>query len=170
MDTSPLNINIDLSTVVTTVPLIADGTSARVRLKNITQGDREGVTIVKWEFTLAEPAATMDGGTVKPGFPLFVNFATDQEWLLVKMSRFIDALLGTGDSKNTRNRPPRPNLNAQSAEAMIGKEAFAKVIVTRSKKSDYVGNDIQSLTAIEDTEAAQPNHNGEQVKLLPQPF
>lgn len=145
-DSQPLNISLDLSKVKTTVPLIADGHMTRVRLKDITQQDRDGATIIKWEFALVDPAPTTDGATVNAGFPMFVNFDLSHEFLVQKMSRFVDGLLGTGDVDNKKGKPPRPQFDAQLASQMIGTEGIAKVIVTRSKKSDYVGNDIQTLT------------------------
>jgi hypothetical protein len=155
MDTQPLNINLDLSQVVTTIPLIADGQTPLVRLKSITQGDRDGVVVLKWEFILVTPAQTQEGTEVRPGFPLFVNFALDQDWLVQKMTRFMDALLGTGDTNNNKGRPARPRFNAETAAQMLGGEAYARVIVTRSKKSDYVGNDVASLIHKDDYEKHQ---------------
>jgi hypothetical protein len=37
---------------------------------------------------------------------------------------------------------------------MIGTEAMAKITVIKSKKSDYVGNDIATLTYLGDLEPA----------------
>jgi hypothetical protein len=145
-DNAPLNINIDLSNVVTTIPLVADNTQAKVRLKNVTQNDRDGTPIIRWELVLTEPAPTADGGEVKPGFPLYVNFDTSQDWLMQKMSRFVDGLLGTGDKGNTKGKPARPPFNSETVSQMLGREGVARIIVTRSKKSDYVGNDVATLT------------------------
>jgi hypothetical protein len=146
----PLDIDIDLSEVTTTIPLIADNTSVRVRLKNITRGERDGNVIVKWEMTLSEPAPTEDGLTVGAGFPLYTNFDLSQEWLKQKMAKFIDGFLGTGDRNNKRGKPERPRLNAATVSGMIGAEATAKVVVQRSKKTDYVGNEIVSITHLEE--------------------
>jgi hypothetical protein len=155
METSPLNINLDLSQIVTTIPLIADGQTALVRLKNITQGDRDGVIILKWEFVLVNPAQSQEGAEVRAGFPLFTNFYMDQEWLVQKMTRFMDALLGTGDAHNSKGRPARPRFNAETVSQMLGAEAYARITVSRSKKSDYVANDIASLVHKEDYEQRQ---------------
>jgi hypothetical protein len=153
-DNQPLNISVNLSDVTTTVPLIVDGTMARVRLKNISQTERDGNPILKWEFTLSEPAPTTDGLQLQPGFPLFVNFDISHEFLLQKMARFMDAFLGTGDAGNKKGKPPRPQLNAETVTRMLGAEAVAKIIVSKSKKSDYVGNDIATMTHLEDLVAA----------------
>lgn len=144
-DNSPLNIDVDLSNISTTIPLIADNTTAKVRLKNISQTERDGTPIIRWELVLADPAPTQEGGTVQPGFPLFVNFDTSQDWLMQKLSRFVDGFLGTGDKGNHKGKPERPRLNAGTVAAMLGKEAYAKIVVQRSKKTDYVGNDITAV-------------------------
>jgi hypothetical protein len=153
-DNQPLNISVNLSDVTTTVPLIVDGTMVKVRLKNISQTEREGNPVIKWEFTLSEPAPTTDGLQVQPGFPLFVNFNISHEFLVQKMARFMDAFLGTGDANNKKGKPPRPQLNAETVTRMLGTEAIARISVQKSKKSDYEGNDIATMTHLEDLVAA----------------
>lgn len=145
-DNQPLNISLDLTKVVTALPLIADGTMAKVRLKNITQNERDGNTILRWELVLVDPTNTVDGTQVQPGFPLFINFDLSLEFLVQKMTRFVDGFLGTGDIGNKKNKPERPQFNPELAADMIGREAIAKIVIVKSKKSDYVGNDIQTLT------------------------
>jgi hypothetical protein len=145
-DTSPLNITINLKEVTTALPLIVDGTTVRVRVKNISQIERDGVPIIKWEIALTEPAPTVDGQQAHAGFPLFINFDTSQEWMLQKMAKFMDGFLGTGDRGNKKGKPERPDLDAQTAAELIGKESQAKISIQKSKKTDYVGNDIASLT------------------------
>jgi hypothetical protein len=154
MSDQPLNITVNLTDVTTTVPLIADGTMAKVRLKNISQTERDGSPIIKWELSLLEPAPTTDGMQVQAGFPLFINFDVSREFLVQKMARFVDGFLGTGDAHNRKGKPARPALNSETVHRMIGAEAFAKIIVARSAKSDYVGNDVSSLTYPGDLEAA----------------
>jgi hypothetical protein len=150
MENQPLNTNLNLSKVKTTIPLIQDGTMVKVRLADITETQRDGATIIKMEFRLVDGAPTDDGHQIGAGFPLFVNFDTSLEFLQQKMARFIDGLLGTGDEGNKRGKPARPDLTPELVPTLIGKEAVAKVIVTRSKKSDYVGNDVQGLTYLGD--------------------
>ena len=147
---SPLNTNLNLSKIKTTIPLIQDGTMVKVRLADITESQRDGATIIKMEFRLVDGAASDDGGHVGAGFPLFVNFDTSLEFLQQKLARFIDGLLGTGDEGNKRGKAARPDLTPDLVPTLIGKEAVAKIIVSRSKKSDYVGNDIQGLTFLGD--------------------
>jgi hypothetical protein len=149
-DNQPLNINVNLADVTTTVPLIVDGTMAKVRLKNISQTERDGNPVIKWELTLSEPAPTTDGLQVQPGFPLFISFDISHEFLVQKMARFVDAFLGTGDVGNKKGKPARPQLNADTVTRMLGSEAIAKISVQKSKKSDYVGNDIATMTHVDD--------------------
>jgi AP2 domain. len=155
MDTQPLNTTLDLSQIQTTVPLIADGATPKVRLKNITQGDRDGSVVIKWEFVLVDPAPAQDGTQVRAGFPLFTTFDISRDFLVEKMTRFMDALLGTGDANNRKGRPARPRFNSETVSQMLGAEAYARITVSRSKKSDYVANDIGSLIHKEDYEQRQ---------------
>jgi hypothetical protein len=37
---------------------------------------------------------------------------------------------------------------------MLGTEAIAKITVSKSKKSDYVGNDIATMTHVDDLQVA----------------
>jgi hypothetical protein len=153
-DTQPLSISLNLTDISTAVPLIADGTVARVRLRNISQTERDGNPVIKWELALAEPATTTEGDQVRVGFPIFISFDTSQEFLMQKMARFVDGFLGTGDPNNKKGKPPRPQFNAQIVSQMIGAEAMAKITVIKSKKSDYVGNDISTITYLGDLEPA----------------
>ena len=126
---------------------------AKVRLKSITQSERDGNTILRWEMALVDPVQTVEGQPVNTGFPLFVNFDLSLEFLVQKMTRFVDGFLGTGDVGNKKGKPERPQFNPELANDMIGREAIAKIIVAKSKKSDYVGNDIQTLTYPPDLQA-----------------
>ena len=144
-DNQPLNIDIDLGGISTAAPLIADNTTVKVRLQNITQSERDGTPIIKWEFRLTEPAPTQDGGKVPAGYPVYVNFDTSLDFLMQKMSRFVDGFLGTGDRGNTKGKPERPRLNAETVSQMLGKEGYARISIQRSKKSDYVGNDVTTV-------------------------
>jgi hypothetical protein len=149
-DNQPLNIDLDLTNISTAVPVVANNTTAKVRLRNITQQDRDGTPIIRWEFALSEPAAAEDGTLVQAGHLIFVSFDTSQDWLKQKMARFVDGMLGTGDKGNTKGRPERPRFNAETVSQMLGKEALARITVTKSKKTDFVGNDVSGLTHLND--------------------
>ena len=68
--------------------------------------------------------------------------------------RGVDGFLGTGDANNKKGKPRRPTFNAEVVSQMIGSEAMAKITVMKSKKSDYVGNDISTVTYLGDLEPA----------------
>jgi hypothetical protein len=145
MNEQPLTVNVPLDAIKTVVPLIADGTLAHVRLKNISQTEsRDGNTVLKWELTLLDPAPTDDGHEVQAGFPIFINFDVTKEFLMQKMARFVDGFLGTGDANNRKGKPPRPQFNAETVSRMLGAEGYAKVTV-RKGSSDYIGNDITAI-------------------------
>jgi hypothetical protein len=155
MSDQPLNITVNTTDIATALPLIVDGTQAKVRLKNISQLERDsGQLVIKWEFALVDPAPTVDGAQVQAGFPLFVNFDVSRDFLLRKMATFIDGILGTGDINNRKGKPSRPALGPESVSQMLGGEAIAKIVVVKSTKSDYVGNDIDKLTYPGDLAAA----------------
>lgn len=144
MSDNPLTIDLDLSGVSTTVPLVSE-TTARVRVQDITEVERDGHATIKWKLTLQEPCPTEDGGTVSVGFPLFVNFDPQYEWTKQKIAKFIDGFLGTGDHNNKQGKPARPRFNAETVSRLIGAEARAKIVVRKSPKSDYVGNEVTAI-------------------------
>jgi hypothetical protein len=114
----------------------------RVRLKNLSQATTEKGPQLVLEFTTTEPAPSTDGTEIRAGFPLFERIALyakegskNPTWFLDKIARRIDALLGTGDEGNTKGKPTRPNLNAETVAQMIGQECVLKMTT-----SEYEGN------------------------------
>jgi hypothetical protein len=152
-DIMPLDIDLDLSGVTTTTPLLQDAT-VRVKVKSIIATERDGNKGVRWDLALQEPAQTTDGGTVNPGFVLYVHFDPSQDWMKVKLSRFIDGFLGTGDVGNKKGKPDRPRFNRDCVTRLINAEGLAKVVIRENKKTDYVGNDVTSITPINEPVAA----------------
>lgn len=156
---------LDTASAKTAIPVIADGHSVRCRLAKIAQLDPKdgkgvgGVGGLLFEYHLLDPAPTTDGGQVKPGFPLFerVMFYDKDtpvgempERVITRISKRIDAFLGTGDAENKKGKAPRPPFNGETVAAMIGKEAVVKV---RAKTGEYEGNDVASLTFPGDLQA-----------------
>ena len=45
-----------------------------------------------------------------------------------------------------KSKPERPRFNAAAVGSLIGAEAIAKVVVQRSRKTDFVGNEVVSVT------------------------
>ena len=140
----PLTVNIPLDSTRTVIALIADGTLAHVRLKNISQSERDGNPILKWEMTLIDPVPTDDGHEARAGFPIFINFDVSKEFLMQKMARFVDGFLGTGDANNRKGKPPRPAFNADTVSRMLGAEGYAKVTI-RKGANDFVANDVTAI-------------------------
>lgn len=138
----------DLTQHKTTVPVIANDRWVKVRLANLTQQANEKGQMLKFEYHLLEPAPTIDGETVKPGFPLFENitlYSKDTppgqipEFAQTKICKRIDAMLGTGDPGNKKGRPPRPAFNGELVPSLIGKELYLQV---KAKTGEYEGNDV----------------------------
>jgi len=150
MNEAPLSISLALSEVKTSIPIIANDTMVKARLKNISQQVVEGKgNSTKWEYTLVDPAPTVDGLTVAPGFPIFENIqlyakpdAKNPHWFVEKISRRIDGLLGTGDKGNKKGKPDRPDFNAETVAMLIGKEVILKLKV---KTGEYEGNEIDKV-------------------------
>jgi hypothetical protein len=144
---APLSISLSLNEVKTSIPIVADGTMVKARLKNISQQVVENKgNSTKWEYTLVDPAPTVEGGTVEPGFPVFENIqlyakadAKNPHWFVEKIARRIDGLLGTGDRGNKKGKPERPEFNAETVAMLIGKEVILKLKV---KTGEYEGNEI----------------------------
>jgi hypothetical protein len=146
---NPLDIDIDLSDVSTTIPLIADNTRVKVRLNNISKGERDGNVIVKWDMTLSEPAPTEDGTTVGPGFHIFTNFDMSQDWLKRRWPASSTASLArvtVATRRASLNAPASTRRRCQPDR----RGSIAKVVIQRSKKTDFVGNEVVSVTHLND--------------------
>lgn len=149
----PLDISLNLAGVSTAAPMIADGQIVHVRFANGTMEVKEKGKMLKFEYHLLEPAPTSDGNQLKPGFPLFeyiTLYGKDTppgevpEWAQKKISRIIDAFLGTGDVDNKAGRPTRPDFNADTLAKMIGAEAYAKMKIGK----DDDGNPRSNISQI----------------------
>lgn len=154
MDNAPLSIKFNTSQTKTAIPLIADGVMTRFRLKSITQSEGTDTAnpAIKFEFNLLDPAPTTEGGTVNPGFPIFLSVPLrtkespeTPEWSQQKVAQLIDAMLGTGDPGNKKNKPTRPDFGPDLVPQLIGKEMIAKVKTYRGK-DDVLRNDLGTFT------------------------
>lgn len=157
---APVSISMDLSKHSTTVPVICDGRIVKVRIANITQSANEKGQLLKFEYHLLEPAPTTEGKQVNAGFPIFENitlYGGDTppgqipEFAMTKISKRIDAALGTGDEGNKKGRPARPAFNGELVPVLIGKELYLQV---KAKTGDYEGNDITKVFNPADVPAA----------------
>lgn len=153
-NTGPLDISLNLSETKTAVPMVRDGEFAKWRLVNLGMQKTDKGPMIKLEYDLVDPVANSDGGTLKPGemgakffenIALFDKNTTPPDvpkWAQERIAKRIDALLGTGDVGNTKNKPVRPNLDANTVPQLIGKVLVAKMKV---KTGDYVGNEFGNV-------------------------
>ena len=133
----------NLTDISTTVPLIADGTMAQVRLRNISQTERDGNPVIKWEFALVEPALHYRGRSGPRRVPALHHLRHQPRVPDAEdgpLRRCASWAPGTPTTRKANRR--RPQFNADIVSQMIGAEAMAKITVTEIEKSDYVGNDI----------------------------
>lgn len=154
MDNQPLDISLNLSGTKTAVPMFQDGTMVKLRLQSLSQIKGEKGNTLRFEYELVEPAPDTDGGVIQPGAfgsKFFDNIALyakpdakDPKWFEKTIAQRIDALLGTGDPGNKKNKPVRPDLSPQLVPNLIGKELIAKMRVQND--DNYVGNRIQNVT------------------------
>jgi hypothetical protein len=153
MDNQPLDISVNLTDTKTAIPMVQDGAVVELRLKNLGQVTTEKGKTLKFEYDLVNPAPDTDGGTINPGAmgsKIFENIqlyakpdAKDPKWFEKRIATRIDALLGTGDKDNKKNKPARPDLNSQLVPNLIGKTLVAKM---RVRTGEYTGNEIASVT------------------------
>ena len=153
MEQQQLDISLNLSDTKTAVPLIKDGELVVLRLANLTPIATEKGQSLKFEYDLVNPAPDTDGGIINPGAmgsKVFENIqlyakpdAKDPKWYEKRIATRVDALLGTGDRDNKRNKPPRPNFTKELVPQLIGKSLVAKM---RVRTGEYTGNEIASVT------------------------
>lgn len=150
-ETAPVSIAMDLSSHKTTVPVIANDRWVKARLANLTQASNEKGNMLKFEYHLLEPAPTVDGGQVSPGFPIFENVVLYNkdtppgqipEMAKSRICKRIDAMLGTGDPGNKKGRPERPNFSGELVPTLIGKELYLQLV---AKTGDYECNDVKQV-------------------------
>lgn len=153
MDNQPLDISLNLGDTKTAIPMVKDGELVVLRLAALGQTTSEKGKGIRFEYDLVNPAPDTEGGVINPGAmgsKIFENIqlyakpdAKDPKWYEKRIASRIDALLGTGDKDNKKNKPVRPDLNAQLVPQLIGKTLVAKMKV---RTGEYTGNEIGSVT------------------------
>lgn len=152
----PLDINLPTGEAKTQVPVVADGKWVDLRLANITQGyvPQKG-KVLKFTWELASPTVTTEGRPLNPG-DFGSSFFDDiqlydkntkegdpaPKWAINKLSKRIDACLGTGDKDNPKGKPTRPDFGSEVGGMMIGKLAKVKMGV---KTGDFTGNEFKDV-------------------------
>ena len=132
----PLNIEIDLQGVDTSLPLIPEDAPVRLQVVESTIGLNREKSGNNWDLTLAtvDPITAVDGREIKPGFKLFKSTALqpkadskDPEAFRRALGEVIDAVFGT----NKNNRPKFNN-------ALVA-EAVGKTCVGTIENSEWQG-------------------------------
>ena len=143
--TDPLNINIPLAGVETSMPVLPQANydmqipKAQVEPNK----DKTGFNLVV-SFATTQPATSLDGREVKPGFPCTGYFplqakedAKDPEFFRTKLSELLDAAFHT-------DKTSRPALTNESIGQLIGK--IVRVTLRVENKPDGTpGNSIGRL-------------------------
>lgn len=122
----PLNINIELEGVESSMPTIPEGDHVlQVAEATIDPNkDKNGHNLnIKWVTT--ETLASLDGREIKPNFPVYSVYALqaredskDVEAFRRNLCDLVDALFGT-------NKSNRPALSRETINSMIGRSAKA---------------------------------------------
>lgn len=162
----PLSINIPTSTAVTTVPFFRERTYVKFRLGKVPQQDEvEGKgSVIKFEWELVDPTEDQQGHIIKPGdfgskcfdtvrlYDKNTQAGQVPERSISDLAKRTDALLGTGDPGNKKNRPSRPDFNAELLPALVGQVAFLQF---KNGTGEYSGKqDIVSFTNPQDVPGA----------------
>lgn len=162
----PLTINIPTANAKTTVPFFRENTYVKFRLGKVPEQDEveNKGSKIKFEWDLVEPTETQDGMQLKPGdfgakvfdtvFLYDKNTPVGQipERAISELSKREDALLGTGDPGNKKNRPSRPDFNAELLPQLMGQVVFLKF---KNGTGEYSGKqDIVSFTNPQDVPGA----------------
>lgn len=139
----------DLSKTQTSVPLVANGTkSVPLRLVDLKKDTTDKGEVLKWSWELLIPVPQEGGGEIQPkgfGSKIFETIqlyakpdAKDPQWFLKNIATRVDALLGTADEGNKKDKPVRPS-NPEPQE-LIGRVALADFTL-----STYNGNTRNEL-------------------------
>lgn len=132
----PLNINIALAGVETTLPLLPEMDYTVQVAEASADPNKDGTGLnLNLKLALVNPTTAVDGREVKPNFPLFAVYALqaradskDPEAFQRSLGECIDALFGTGKEN-------RPALTHPLIQDMVGKSAIATVVI-----DEYQGN------------------------------
>lgn len=148
---APLSIAMELGDVKTAIPILANDHMALCTVEAITQSAHEKGPIITFKFKLAEPAPTYDGKEVQAGFPVSQRVclfdkntpagevpARSKE----AIAKTIDAIFGTGDAGNQKNKPPRPALTPETVAEAIGKQVVLKFKAVT--EGEYAGTEIKA--------------------------
>lgn len=144
----PLNVDIQLGDVETSVPLLPEADYA-LQVAESTIDPNKDKTGLNWNLKLVTttPATSVDGRDVAPNFPVFTVCALqaredskDPDAFKRMIAQTIDAIFGT-------TKENRPNFNRELVDAAVGKQVLAHVFI-----DEYQGNKnnkVKRLKAIQ---------------------
>lgn len=151
MEQAPLSIGMELGDVSTAIPILKNDQVALCTVENITQAEHEKGPIITFKFKLAEPCPTHDGKQVEAGFPVTSRVCLFDkntpkgeipERSKQNIARLIDAIFGTGDVGNQKNKPPRPALTTATVAEAIGKQVLLRFKAVT--EGEFVGTEIKA--------------------------
>lgn len=157
---APLSITLNTQDAKTVIPKIADGTWVKLRFVGATQSHVENKgDVITFESDLIDPAPSHTGDIILPGAlgsKIFEQIqcyakegAKNPNWFVEKISKRIDAMLGTGDADNKKGRPQRPQFDAACVAQLVGKTYFAQMGV-RVDDNKVERQDINAVAFEED--------------------
>lgn len=138
---TPLSFDLNTADAKTTLPAFNPTDYVQWRFTGVKETPNENGNVLTFEFDLAAPAATVDGGVLKPGdfgakhFHRVFLYAKDTpkgvipERAKQDIAKLQDALLGTGDVGNAKGKPVRPAFNGNTVGSMVGSVLYAKMKV-----------------------------------------
>lgn len=147
----PLNVNIPLAGVDTTLPLLPEADYVLQVVESTIDANKDK-TGLNWNLKLAttEPATSTDGRDVKPNFPVFTVCALqaredskDAEAFKRGLGQTIDAIFGT-------SKENRPDFTRELANSAVGNKVKAHVYLDEYPKgSGQFNNKIKNLKKAE---------------------
>lgn len=143
----PLNINIQLGNVETSVPLLPEA-DYLLQVAESTIDPNKDKTGLNWNLKLVttSPATAVDGRDVAPNFPVFTVCALqakddskDPDAFKRMIAQTIDALFGTDKSN-------RPDFNRALVDSAVGKQVMAHVFIDDYQENKH--NKVKRLKAV----------------------
>ena len=138
----PLNINVAVGDVDTSIPLLPEADYLCVVQSSSIDPNKEKVGH-NWNMKLGtvDGATDINGREVRPGFPLFVNNialqprdgSTDPSAFRRGIASAIDAIFGT-------TKGNRPDFNRGLVDQAVGKTVIAHVVI-----DEYQGNSMNKV-------------------------
>lgn len=144
----PLNLNVAMKGVDTTLPLLPEGDYLVQVQESTIDPNKEG-TGLNWNLKLGlvNSAVSVDGRDVNPNFPVFALAACqarsdskDPEAFKRTIGEYIDALMGS-DKDN------RPDLSHELVTSVVGKQCLAHVIIGEPYQGN-VSNKVRRLKKV----------------------